>query len=374
MGDEPVDEQLDLNAGGVATDPRTADAKMEQERAQILADSLAGKRDTLTRKVALLLNRYPETRDSDIALQIKYWRTFEDWDGVAREEDFYIHTRLTSIARSRARIQNALKLFQASSSVRKRRGKLEEEERERALDEGAPPSALTVFADESGKNQENLIVGGIWFADSNELLTIDHAIARWRERSGFKGELHFVGIADQNESMYREAFDIVMSNAVSISFKSLRLERKGIRDIESALDHLFYHMLVQGIRHEHETLRSVLPKTLQFWKDQEDASRDKLRLATLRDRVEQAGKTIFDGKLRVGDFAPVESKRVEMMQIADLFIGALGRRVNTPSATPKAKDRFSSYLLEKIGLPDGPTKPSGDFALDSILGDAQPTP
>jgi hypothetical protein len=115
---------------------------------------------------------------------------------AGREEDLYRLTRLTSIARSRARIQNALKLFQASSTIRKRRGKLEDDERERAIDEGAPPSALAVFADESGKNQENLIVGGIWIADSRELFAIDQAIAKWRESSGFRSELHFVGITD----------------------------------------------------------------------------------------------------------------------------------------------------------------------------------
>jgi hypothetical protein len=41
MGDAPIDEQLDLGAGATAMDPQAADAKIEQERVQILADSLA---------------------------------------------------------------------------------------------------------------------------------------------------------------------------------------------------------------------------------------------------------------------------------------------------------------------------------------------
>jgi hypothetical protein len=343
--------------------------KIEQERAQLLADSLAGRGDTLTKKVAILLNRYPETRDSDIALQLRYWREYDEWNGApVSEKDLYELTRLTSIARSRARIQNVLGLFQASAPIRQRRGKLAEDEKERAIDVGPPASALAVFADESGKNLDHLIVGGIWFGDSHELFGLDRAIADWRKRKNFKSELHFVDINDQNEALYREAFEIVMANASSISFKSLRLERRGIRDVEAAFDELFYHLLVTGVRHEHETGRSPLPKTLQFWKDQEDQNRDKLRLATLRDRVLQAGKTVFDGRLRVGDFVPVESHQIDMMQIADLFIGALNRRINTANATPKAKDRFSAYVLNKIGLPDGPDAPSGDFALDSVLG------
>lgn len=344
-------------------------AKIEEERAQLLADSLAGRGETLTKKVAILLNRYPETRDSDLALQFRYWRAYDNWSGSpVSEQEMYELTRLTSISRSRARIQNVLGLFQASAPVRRKRGKLAEDERELAIDEGPPASALAVFADESGKNQDHLIVGGIWFGNSQELFTLDHEIADWRGRAKFSSELHFVDINDQNETRYREAFSVVMANASSISFKALRLERRGIRDSEAAFDELFYHMLVQGIRHEHETGRSPLPKTIQFWKDREDPNRDKLRLATLRDRVLQAGKSTFDGKLRVGDFVAVESHQVDMMQIADLFIGALGRRINTPSSPPKAKDRFSTYLLEQIGLPEGPERPSSDFGLDSVLG------
>jgi hypothetical protein len=261
-------------------------------------------------------------------------------------------------------------LFQASAPVRQRRGKLAEEERDRAINEGPPASSLAVFADESGKNQDNLIVGGIWFGNSHELFALDRQIEAWRTRAKFEDELHFVDINEQNEARYREVFEVVMNNASSISFKALRLERRGIKNIDAALDELFYHMLVDGVRHEHETGRSPLPKTLQFWKDQEEPSRDKLRLAALRDRALQAGNAIFDGRLRVGDFVAVESHKIDMMQIADLFIGALGRRINTPSETPKAKDRFSSYLLDRIGLPDGPNQPSSDFALDSVLGGA----
>jgi hypothetical protein len=360
---EDPDASIDPSNAG------TKRARIEQERTEILADSLAGRRDTLTKRVAIILNRYPETRESDIALQLRYWREFDEWHGgLISEQDLYNFTRLTSIVRSRARIQNVLGLFQASAPVRQRRGKLAQDEHERAVDEGPPASALAVFADESGKNQDHLIVGGIWFGNSHELFALDRAIADWRHRTRFESELHFVDINDQNEPLYQEAFEVVLENASSISFKALRAERRGIRDAEAAFDDLFYLMLVNGVRHEHDTGRSPLPKTLQFWKDQEDVNRDKLRLATLRDRVLQAGKSTFEGRLRVGEFVAVESHQIDMMQIADLFIGALGRRINTPSAMPKAKDRFSSYLLNRIGLPNGPDLASGDFALDAIVG------
>ena len=340
--------------------------KLVEERTRILAGSLAGEDDTLMKRVALVLNHFPDTRDSDIRLQLRYWRLFEHWDGgPIHDEDLLAFARLTSIARSRARIQNQLGLFQPSLTVKQRRGTLEEDERELARD--APPRSpsLTVFADESGKTATNLIVGGVWFGDVSEVLALDRILSNWRKTTGFYSELHFKDLKDQNEIRYQEAIDLVMANASSISFKALYIPREGVGNIEEALDKLFYYLLIRGVEHEHKTGRSPLPRVVEFWKDQEERSKDLLRLAGLRDRINQAGKTIFGGKLRGGDFEAVPSEKIDLMQIADLFIGAIGRRINTPSLVPKAKDRFSKYLLSLVGLPDGPenAQGSGDFAI-----------
>src|SRR4051812_31634001 len=82
--------------------------KSEKEKTLLLADVVSGRIDTLTKRVAFLLNMYPKTRDSDVVLQIQYWKIFEGhiFQGSVNEDVYPQLTKLTSIQRSRAKIQN----------------------------------------------------------------------------------------------------------------------------------------------------------------------------------------------------------------------------------------------------------------------------
>lgn len=76
----------------IAFDSSAPPAKDEQEaiekgRGNLLRAMSAGKLDNLQERVAWILNHYPDSRDSDIAPQIKYWETFEPTLGGGE----YIH-------------------------------------------------------------------------------------------------------------------------------------------------------------------------------------------------------------------------------------------------------------------------------------------
>ena len=127
--------------------------KIEEERQLLLTRVGSSDVSTLRQRIAWLLNRYPSTRNSDIALQIKHWETFEGETYRGSNivaDDLYKLTRLTSIARERARIQNQYRLFLADPDVREHRGTLEEDERENAVSTPDYP-VYAVFLDESGK-------------------------------------------------------------------------------------------------------------------------------------------------------------------------------------------------------------------------------
>jgi hypothetical protein len=98
-----------------------SEAKLEAERRQLINHVAAATANTLRDKVAWVLNHYPDARNSDITLQLRFWETFQPdiyTGGPIAPEDLYRLTRLTSIARERARIQNQYKLFLASPEVR----------------------------------------------------------------------------------------------------------------------------------------------------------------------------------------------------------------------------------------------------------------
>src|SRR5258705_13630956 len=117
--DDPALQQLEL------TDAReVAFARTAEKREALLKSVNACELNTIETRVAWLLNHFPNTRDSDLALQIRYWQHFqpEHFDGSAISvRDYYRLAKLTTLTRARATIQNTIKLFQASDEVKKQR-------------------------------------------------------------------------------------------------------------------------------------------------------------------------------------------------------------------------------------------------------------
>src|SRR5205809_5899048 len=79
------------------------------ERQYLLADIAESRLGTMQQRLAWLLQRFPETRDSDVALAIRYWRTYEpqtieSWQPLELEILFEL-TRLESIGRARRLLQ-----------------------------------------------------------------------------------------------------------------------------------------------------------------------------------------------------------------------------------------------------------------------------
>ena len=64
----------------------------------------------------------------------------------------YKLTPLTTLTRARAKIQNEYKLFVATPEVREKRGKLSEEEKQKAIQDKPNYPIFTVYMDDSGKN------------------------------------------------------------------------------------------------------------------------------------------------------------------------------------------------------------------------------
>src|SRR5947208_11628679 len=122
----------------------------------------------LKSRVAYILNHYPATRDSDVALQNTLWRTFFG-DHIEGEyvalKNFYDLPRPQTITRVRAKIQNDYGLFVPSAEVADMRKTLRRDRQDDAVADKPGPPAISVYSDESGKTQPFLIVGSIWIVD-----------------------------------------------------------------------------------------------------------------------------------------------------------------------------------------------------------------
>lgn len=333
------------------------DQRSSEKHGQILVAAAGGKLHTAVERVAWVLNHFPEARDSDITLQLKYWQYFHNYGGGSiSPEDLYELPRLTSLSRARAYIQNNHKLFQASPDVRKRRGTLEDEERERALNQRPSWPVFAVYADESGKTADHLIVGSIWFLHGYETFRVNQEVRKWREENSFKEEFHFKDINKSNVRSYIEIAEMLLANSNVISFKAISLEKSGTKDVQKALSELYYHLLIKGIEHEHKTGRAPLPRSIQVWKDAESPGPDKLLLADIDDKLKQASKTRFEEKLYVDHLEAVNSKALDLIQLADLFTSSINRVLNVQSEQEGPKDEFAKHFLGGLGMPHGITK------------------
>lgn len=352
------DEQVKLDLEGIDPDlllkALKKAEKTAKERALLIDKVASNTTDTVPARVAWVLNHHPSTRNSDVALQVTYWKTFDhQWvsgSSVALE-NLYRLTRLTEIARARAKIQNEYRLFQATEEVRRRRGTREEREREKQREDQPGYPTLTVYADESGKTDKYLLVGSMWFLAGLDVNELALALNAWRQETGFKHELHFSEITAGNVDRYFEVLDILYARSAAVSFRAIHVERRGQSDASRALDDLLFHLLVRGAEHEHESGRAELPRAMSVWKDSEEESRDKLSIANLKLRLKAASKSEFDDKLHISSIEVISSKKIDFIQLADLFIGSLNRYLNhDPERTSdKPKDRFARAFLERFG-------------------------
>ena len=346
---------------GSDVDPASGDVeaalRREQERVALVAAVASSNPDSVTHKVGWILNNYPDARNSDITLQLRYWETFcpDEYDGgPISADDLYRLPRLTSLSRARARIQNTLKLFLADAEVRRHRGTLSEEEREESSEaklKSAPVYA--VYVDESGKTQRLLLVGSLWILQGPETFRIAKKLVEWREASGFRRELHFAEVDEKSLPFYKQAIDIVVDGASALSLKYVAVPRAGAGPVQDVVPKLLYHLLVKGVSHEHDSGRAPLPRNLQVWKDAEEAGYDRLVLADVKDRLLTAAAAQFNGQLVVDVLEAADSKTNDLLQVADLFTASLNRHLNPPDPPPRShhpKDDLARYVLTRTGV------------------------
>ncbi|KIK90028.1 DUF3800 domain-containing protein [Pseudomonas sp. W15Feb9B] len=329
----------------------TKDFEVEKQRVLSAISGNSPKR--LVDRVAWILNHYTNARDSDIACQLHYWRTFQGdlySGGNILQENYPKLERLNNVTRARARVQNDLKMFIASPEVRKRRGKLEEEEKQRALDERPTFPIYCIYADESGKTSKYLLVGSVWVLRSYETIKITNAIIQKKQSMGFRGEMHFKDINKGNLGVYLELLNAIIENSSSISFKGIGVLRSGLTNLDDTLNKLFYHMVIQGIKEEDRSGRAVLPRNLQFRKDSEEESKDRLSMMEIELQLKNAAKSIFNDRLYVDVVEAENSERSPLMQIADLFVSSISRHLNKGEGAEGPKDIFAKKFLQSFGV------------------------
>jgi len=358
----------------LSDEEKLKEIKREEEIQHLLNNLSSANVNTLRDKVAWILNHNPNARDSDVTLMLDFWETFEShiYNGqYIKPEDLYRLTRMTSIARERAKIQNIYKLFQASSEVRERRGTLSEEEKDKAVEDrpiGYP--SMTVYMDESGKNADQLIVGSVWFLEVGKALyDIHKKITNFKKEVNFTKEFHFAKMSRDDLPIYQTMIEMFLRESPNHSFKVISIPTKGIQNKQESLRQLFYHLIVKGVENENKTGRAVLPRVLQVWKDAEEEGADRLFVAELDDRLKQASTNLFDKNLHLDFVRCADSEHNLFLQITDLFTASANRVLNESSVVKNHKTDFAEFFLNAVDIDKSfvPNEKLGDMVVHISL-------
>ncbi|SHJ06407.1 DUF3800 domain-containing protein [Pseudozobellia thermophila] len=339
------EEENDKN---IESSDSNVDKKIEKEKSELLNKVLSGNLITKRDKVGFILNNNTSARNSDIELAWSYWKTFENhvFNGISiTKEELKKLTSINSLTRSRARIQNEYKLFQANHAVKKHRGVLADEMKKIAVEE--KPEGLetySVYIDETGKTQSYLSVGSLWVVDGFKAYQAYNEIKNWKDKNNINYEFHFSNLSKNRLEKYKEFFLNFLKLNPTVGFKVIILNRKGITNINSAITDLTFHLLHKGVNHEHTTGRAPLPRLLQVWIDDEEKGSDQLKLENIKERLTR--QSISD--LYLGDFHAVDSQENFGIQIVDIFTASINRKIHNPESTGNHKDELANFVLELL--------------------------
>lgn len=317
----------------------------------------AGDNKNLTTRVANILNRYPDTRDSDLTLQMQYWRVYNGLDSENIDiKKLYKLEKLTSIARARAKIQNEYELFQARDEVKRRRKTLEEQTKESQLLDKPSFNSLDVFSDETGKTETYVFIAGIWFLHERTTSKIQRDFNAWsseKEKAGVKlpKEFHFKNLASSNEielKLYKEFFDLIIQNGEMISFKAVGANKTKLKRIATSdlVMKLYYQFVRLGVQHEIKSERISLPKKINLTKDQDGES--ELVIETIKQEIGDNFKLHYQDGLIMDQLISMEARKSIFLQFADLFVASINRKYNNPGKNNK--DKLAEYILESVRI------------------------
>lgn len=327
--------------------------KIEKEKRELLAALAGGDFSTQKTKVASILNLFPDCRNSDITLALKYWEIFQPdiFDPIGiKPKDLFKLERLHYIVRARAKIQNEYGLFQADEKIKNHRKKQEEVMHDAVLVDATPRKVIQVFSDETGKNQKYVIVAAVWVLNGRAVYTVTDAITKWKKTSTWADrEVHFSRLGKNDFETLKKYLGIVLLNREFLSFKIIALEKsKTSRKIEEVVAKLHEHMLIRGIKHEVSQGRIDLPREVNVTLDEEQ-SLDPLLLSEMKQKIEREVEKDHNNQITINSIRTISSKNSTLIQLADLIAGAANRKLNNPGEN-NHKDEMADWIVHTLDL------------------------
>ena len=334
-------------------DPIARKVRLEREARDLEAALADGVVSDLKTRVAWILNLFPHTRNSDVALTIKYWEMFQQgiFNSISMSpRDLFRLERESYLVRVRAKIQNEYKLFPADPEVRRHRRSREEDMKDAVVEDRAHGNIIFSFSDETGKNDEFVIVSSVWVLTGHAMFKLSQAIIDWQAGSPWAGrEIHFTDLKKHHVGSIDGYLDVILRNREFLSIKVIAVRRADLRrPITEIVQRLHEFMLVRGAEHELRSNRISLPQTIRLTVDHEQ-SLDVIACADIQSRVNEAYRAAYGEDLTVDSVKTISSHKSQLVQLADVVAGAVNRRRNHRGERGY-KDDIADAILSRLDV------------------------
>jgi hypothetical protein len=354
----PIDEPLPTQP---ITDlqPWSAPAEQDlppdqaQRRQKMLADIADSRLANSEQKVAHILHKFPETRDSDTALCIRYWTMFqaeviERWQPLELEV-LYELDRMETIGRIRRMIQNDLGLFRGVEDIRRARNAKQMEIYEYLAAHRNSLPEIRFFVDETGNEGDKAYTGvaGVCVINWKQFEKHHAALELWRAKQGWPETIHF-----------SETGTDKLDRAVAL-LQQLRSRRSGVLFLgysmasrsrtHDVLISLFIQLVVDSLRHLANCKCLNENRSVRIIKEA-DPGLDALHLESMTKKLGDIVAQEFPGRLTVLPIQPVPKGRTVLLECADLIAGGMQRRALFKGRNPK--DRLAEAVVNVTGFED----------------------
>jgi hypothetical protein len=344
-------EQLPLT-GAAEWVARLPEDEETQRRRSALLEALDGNRfAALDERVGLVLKDFPETRDSDTELVLRFWQRFESetlraWIPNRSLDVLHDLERVDSITRSRRRIQNDLHLFEPTEWTKAQRQENQRDFLQYLSYQRDSDPELRFYLDETGSHGGEFVgVGGICIIDWGTFEPHFAAMQAWRKDQGWPHALHFADLRDEDADKYISLLRQVLGRKAVVLFVAHGLPERAVK--HESLFLLFVHLVLDSLEMVARLGCLQQPRAVRVIKEQ-DTGFDRVKLDRLEELLAQQIVHEFPGRAYLRKVESVAKGSDVLIECADVIASAVRRRLLYD--TTHAKDLVSATVMKETGL------------------------
>jgi hypothetical protein len=180
-------------------------ATPEDPKRQRLIQALDARNfDKVLTRVAFILQHYPDTRDDDISLLLRYYdvhqaEKLEEWDHRSLDV-LYTLDNIVTIVRARQRVQNEFGLYVGTLQTRERRKEIAQQFYRYSLAKSEQDAEIRIYLDETKGEPGSRYAGvaGVCLVDWRLYESSYLSLKKWRDDTGWVEPLHASPQAQQS--------------------------------------------------------------------------------------------------------------------------------------------------------------------------------